>query len=60
MAASATGTTCNVSKAVGWTVIVLLVVLLGTHPAALAGLLFSFLTVLRHAGAELSSFLGDL
>ncbi|HXW86648.1 MAG TPA: hypothetical protein VEJ42_00165 [Streptosporangiaceae bacterium] len=48
------------SKAVGWTLIVLLVVLLGTHPSTVVGLLDHFLAILDRAGEELSSFLSSL
>ena len=48
------------SKAVGWAVIVGVVLLLGTHPGSLAGLLHSFLAVLQRAGDELSSFVNSL
>jgi hypothetical protein len=48
------------SKAVGWAVIVGIVLLLGTHPGSLAGLLQHFFVVLQHAGDELSSFVNSL
>ena len=44
------------SKAVGWALIVSFVVLLGTHPGTIVGLLDNFLSVLQRAGDELSSF----
>jgi hypothetical protein len=49
-----------VGKAFGWTLIVLLVVVAGTHPGALVGLFDRFLAVLDRAGAEFSSFLNDI
>jgi hypothetical protein len=48
------------SKAVGWAVIVGIVLLLGTHPGSLAGLLHQFFMVLQRAGDELSSFVNSL
>jgi hypothetical protein len=48
------------SKAVGYTLIVSFVVLLGTHPGTLSELLHNFLTVLQRAGDELSSFISSL
>jgi hypothetical protein len=44
------------SKAVGWALIVALVLLLGSHPGTLVDLLHNFLAVLQRAGDELSSF----
>jgi len=43
-------------RAVGWTVILGLVLVLGTHPGIMANLLHDLLTVLRGAGNELSAF----
>jgi hypothetical protein len=60
MTTSATGTQPCVSKAFGWTLIVLFVVMVGTHPGALVGLVDRFLAVLDRAGSEFSSFLNDL
>jgi hypothetical protein len=48
------------SKAVGWALIVALILLLGTHPGTLDGLLNHFLSVLQRAGDELSSFVNML
>jgi hypothetical protein len=48
------------SKAVGWALVVALVLLLGTHPGTLADLLHHFLAVLQRAGDELSSFVNML
>lgn len=48
------------SRAVGWTLVILLVVLLGTHPSALAGLVHGALAMLQRAGDELSTFVGKL
>jgi hypothetical protein len=48
------------SKAVGWAVVVGIVLLLGTHPGSLAGLLQHFFAVLQRAGDELSSFVNSL
>jgi hypothetical protein len=48
------------SRAIGWALIVAFVLLLGTHPGSLASLWNQFLTVLQHAGNELSSFVNDL
>lgn len=48
------------SKAVGWVVILSLVLILGTHPGSAAGLVQHAWTVLQRAGQELSSFVNDL
>lgn len=48
------------SKAVGWILILALVILLGTHPSSLAGLVHGALTVLHRAGDELSAFASKL
>ncbi len=48
------------NKAVGRAVVVGVVLLLGTHPGSLAGLLHHFLALLQRAGAELSSFVNSL
>jgi hypothetical protein len=48
------------NKAVGWTLIVALVVLIGTHPGTLAELGHDFLGVLGRAGNELASFVSRL
>ncbi len=48
------------SKAVGWALIVSLVLLLGTHPGTLVTLLHHFLALLHGAGDELSSFVNML
>jgi hypothetical protein len=47
-------------RAVGWTLLVLLVVLIGTNPGSAVGLAHHFLAVLQRAGAELSTFVNDL
>lgn len=44
-------------KAIGWVVVVGLVLVLGTHPGTMAGLIHHLFDVLRGAGNELSSFL---
>jgi hypothetical protein len=48
------------SRALGWTLIVLLVVLIGTHPDTVMGLVQNFLSVLHTAGDELSAFVSKL
>jgi hypothetical protein len=48
------------SKAVGWALIVSLVLLLGAHPGTLVDLLHHFLSLLQRAGDELSSFVNML
>ena len=48
------------SRGVGWTLLVLLVVLLGTHPDTVLGLGQNFLGVLHRAGDELSAFVNKL
>jgi len=48
------------ARAIGWVVIVGLVLMLGTHPGELAGLVHHLLSVLRGAGNELSSFVSRL
>jgi hypothetical protein len=45
------------SRALGWTLIVLLVVLIGTHPDTVIVLGHDFLRVLHAAGDELSAFI---
>jgi hypothetical protein len=47
-------------KAIGWVVIVALVLVLGTHPGIMAGFVHHLLAVLRGAGDELSSFVNAL
>jgi hypothetical protein len=47
-------------RALGWTLIVLLVVLIGTHPGTAAILAQDFLRVLHAAGDELSAFIDGL
>jgi hypothetical protein len=47
-------------RALGWTLIVLLVVLIGTRPGTAVGLLLDFLRVLHAAGDELSAFISGL
>jgi hypothetical protein len=48
------------SKAVGMALIFFLVLLLGTHPSTVVGLMDGFLGVLQRAGDELSSFVTKL
>jgi hypothetical protein len=48
------------SKAIGWTLIVALVVLLGTHPGSVADIFQEFFGVLQRAGNELSAFVNRL
>jgi hypothetical protein len=47
-------------RAIGWTVIVGLVLILGTHPGIMAGLVHHLIEVLRGAGNELSRFVSSL
>ena len=47
-------------RALGWTLIVLLVVLIGTHPDTVIGFGHDFHSVLRAAGNELSVFINGL
>lgn len=47
-------------RAIGWAVLVGLVLVLGTHPGVMAGLVLHLLAVLRGAGNELSSFVNSL
>ena len=47
-------------RAIGWAVIVGLVLVLGTHPGIMAGLVQHLFAVLRGAGNELSSFVNSL
>jgi len=48
------------SRAVGWTVLILLVVLIGTNPGTAVGLAHHLLAVLQRAGNEISAFVNDL
>jgi len=48
------------SRALGWTLIVLLVVLIGTHPETINGLAHHLLHILHRAGDELSAFVSQL
>lgn len=48
------------SRAVGWALIVALVVLLGTHPDSVVGLVHHALGGLQRAGSELSAFVSKL
>jgi hypothetical protein len=48
------------SRALGWTLVILLVVMLGTHPGSVMTLLQDFLGVLHRAGDELSTFVNQL
>jgi hypothetical protein len=47
-------------RAVGWTLLILLVVLIGTNPDTAVGLAHHFLAVLQRAGNEISAFVNDL
>jgi len=47
-------------RAVGWVVIVGLIVILGTHPGVMAGLIHHLLDLLRGAGNELAAFINSL
>jgi hypothetical protein len=47
-------------RAIGWVVIVGLILVLGTHPGVMAGLVQHLFNVLRGAGNELSSFISSL
>ncbi len=47
-------------RAIGWVVLVGLVLVLGTHPGVMAGLIHHLFVVLRGAGDELSSFVSRL
>lgn len=47
-------------RAVGWTLLILLVVIIGTNPGTAVGLAHHFLAVLQHAGSEISAFVNDL
>ena len=47
-------------RAVGWFVIVFIVVLAATHPNSLVGLIQATLGVLQRAGDELSAFVNRL
>ena len=46
----------TMGRAVGWVVVLGLVILLGTHPGSLLGLLHHILGLLQGAGNELSAF----
>lgn len=48
------------SRAVGLTLILALVVLLGTHPGSVVELVHGTLNVLQRAGNELSAFINRL
>jgi hypothetical protein len=48
------------SRAIGMTLVLALVVLLGTHPGSVANLVHEFLGVLQRAGNELSAFVNRL
>lgn len=48
------------SRAVGWFVIVFIVVLMATHPSSLVGLMHVTLGVIQRAGDELSAFVNRL
>ncbi len=48
------------SRAIGMTLVFLLVVMLGTHPGTTVDLFQQFLGVIQRAGNELASFVSDL
>jgi hypothetical protein len=50
----------GMGRAVGWTLLILLVVLIGTNPGTAIGLAHDFLTALQRAGNELSAFVSQL
>ncbi|HTA10046.1 MAG TPA: hypothetical protein VK836_16125 [Streptosporangiaceae bacterium] len=47
-------------RAIGWVVVVGLVLVLGTHPGVMAGFVHHLLAILRGAGDELASFVSRL
>jgi hypothetical protein len=47
-------------RAVGWLVVIMLVLLLGTHPDQAAGLMHHALAILQGAGNEMSTFVSKL
>jgi len=47
-------------RALAWTLMVLLIVLIGSHPGTAVGLVHDFLTALHAAGDELSAFINGL
>jgi len=47
-------------RAVGWFVIVFIVVLMATHPNSLVGLIHVTLGLIQRAGSELSAFVNRL
>ncbi|HYK71439.1 MAG TPA: hypothetical protein VEV45_26095 [Streptosporangiaceae bacterium] len=47
-------------RAVGWTLLILLVVIIGTNPGTAVGLAHHLLAVLQRAGSEISAFVNDL
>ncbi|HYK66619.1 MAG TPA: hypothetical protein VEV45_01650 [Streptosporangiaceae bacterium] len=47
-------------RALGWTLIVLLVLLIGDHPGTAIGLMQDFVRFLHAAGDELSAFINVL
>lgn len=48
------------SRAVGWFVLLFIVVLMATHPSSLVGLIHHLLGVIQKAGDELSAFVNNL
>jgi hypothetical protein len=46
-------------RALGWVVIVCLIVILGTHPSVMAGLIHHLLDLLKGAGHELAAFINS-
>jgi hypothetical protein len=47
-------------RAIAWTAIFGLILVLGTHPSVMAGLIQHLFNVLRGAGDELSAFISSL
>jgi hypothetical protein len=47
-------------RAVGWVVLVALIVVVGTHPSVMAGLIHHLLDLLKGAGDELAAFITSL
>jgi hypothetical protein len=47
-------------RAVGWVVLVGLIVIVGTHPGVMAGLIHHLLDLLKGAGNELAAFISSL
>jgi hypothetical protein len=47
-------------RAVGYVVLVSLIVVIGTHPSVMAGLIHHVLNLLKGAGDELAAFINSL